>query len=297
MPDGVARRMHAHRSHQGNDASARVPGEAEETDPGKRSTPSSVNENRLEVWMTLEEAAQATGLPQAALRYWEETAMLSSRVVSTPSGGRKEVLLSDVMRELRTNVHGEIAESEESGTQFLLQAENETLRHEIELLRDQRELVERRANLSQAIADERQGRIEDLERGIERAHAERDEALALIERMRTEGQELAEELQSAVGQQEELTTELERIGTEREQLIKDIGRLWTERQALIEGLQQSRTAEESLAGKLEQGEVDREHVRSRMVELEAVVERLQSGFEEIKHVADVFIGPREDNEA
>jgi chromosome segregation ATPase len=239
-------------------------------------------EGRLEVWMTLEEAAEATGLNQAVLRYWDVTGKVASRAVSTTNGGRKEVLRADVMRELQTALERHKTEGGETVAQLNLHSENEMLRHEVKLLRDERELVERRADLAQAIGDERQERIEDAGREIKRVHAERDELLDEIERMRTEGQQLTGELTRAVSQQKELTKELERVRTEWQELVAD--------------LERSRAAEDDLASALELREAEQARTLRRAEETEAVAAALQHGLEEIKRVADLFVGDAEEEE-
>jgi chromosome segregation ATPase len=255
------------------------------------------SEGRLEVWMTLEEAAEATGLNQAVLQYWDVTGKVASRAVSTTNGGRKEVLLADVMRELQTALERHKTEGAEPLPQLDLYSENEMLRHEVKLLRDERDLVERRADLAQAIADERQGRIEDAEREIKRVHTERDELLDEIERMRTEGQQLTEDLRQAVSLCEELTAELDQLRTDREQFVEELELARRDRQELGAELERSRAAAVDLASELDQRGAEQGRTLRRAEEAEAVAAGLQRGLEEIKRVADLFVGAAEEEES
>jgi chromosome segregation ATPase len=254
-------------------------------------------EDRLEVWIPLEEAAEATGLSQAVLEYWDVTEKVESRAVPSTNGGRKEVLLADVMRELQTALERHKTEGEEDLPQLGLHSENEMLRHEIELLRNERDLVERRADLAQAIADERQGRIEDAEREIKRVHTERDELLDEIERMRTEAQQLTEDLRQAVSLCEELTAELDQLRTDRDQFVEELELARRDRQELGAELERSRAAAVDLASELDQRGAEQGRTLRRAEEAEAVAAGLQRGLEEIKRVADLFVGAAEEEEA
>ena len=271
--------------------------EAEATDPNNSSGPRSPSDGRLEVWMTLEEAAEVTGLTQAVLNEWDITGKIASRVVPSASGGRKEVLLADVKRRAWTARDSQKPKGQERVRQLGLHSENEMLRHEIERLENERELAERRADLAQAIADERQGRMEDAGREIERTRAERAEVLDEIERMTTERQQHTAELRRSVAQREELRKELDRLSAEQQELMEELSRLNTDRQGLIADLELSRAGEERMARDVEQSDAELIQALMREKEAKETAKEMQRGFEEIKRVADLYLGSTDQDEA
>jgi hypothetical protein len=270
--------------------------EAEATDPNN-SGPRSPSDGRLEVWMTLEEAAEVTGLTQDVLNDWDMTGKIASRVVPSANGGRKEVLLADVMRRAWTAPDIQKSEVRERVPQLDLHSENEMLRHEIERLGNERELAERRADLARAIAAERQKRMEDAEREIERTRAERAELLHEIEGMTTERQQHTGELRRRVVQREELRKELDRLSAEQQDLMEELLRRNADRQGLIADLELSRAGEERMARDVEQSDAELIQALMREKEAKETAKEMQRGFEEIKRVADLYLGSTDQDEA
>src|SRR6266498_288990 len=181
--------------------------------------PGSPDEPGVEVWMTLEEAADATGLSQAILQYWDVTGKVATRVTPTANGGRKELLLSDVMEGLRAAI-------------------------------------------------ERQERIEEVGREIERARTERE---AFVE-------------------------QLDSIRAEREHRIKELEQLQTEREELVAALEQGRAAEENLVRELERSREERAEVLKQAEEADAIAIEFERGLAEVRRVVNLFIGPEEPDE-
>jgi chromosome segregation ATPase len=258
----------------------------------------------LEVWMTLEEIVEATGLSQAVLQYLDVTGKVGSRVVPTSEGGRKELLLADVMR----GISSAVEEHQEHGGELRLDLEtdNEMLRHQVDVLQSERELVERRAGLAQAIADERQERIHEMVREVERSRAERDEQAAAAAGLMTERDELLEEIARLTERRDQLAKDLEASDAEARGLAATLQRMTEIRQELENERLQLRTGNDELTKALEAGSDERralirdlertkaERVEAlrRVDEAEATARALERGLSEVKRVADMFMNPR-----
>jgi chromosome segregation ATPase len=262
-------------------------------------------ESRLEIWMSLEEIAKATGITPAMLQYWDVTRKVSSRVVPDSAGSRRELLLSDVMQEIWSTIGESQEERGEAEPRVDLETDNEMLRHQVEVLQSERELVERRAGLAQAIADERQERIQEIAREAERVRAERDERAEAVARLMIERDELLEELTRLTDQRDHLSKDLEASSAEAQGLAATLQRLNEVRQELENELLEVKTGNSELREALEKsGEHRREMARDldrtraervealrRVDEAEAMSRALEHGLSEVKRVAETFLGP------
>jgi chromosome segregation ATPase len=263
-------------------------------------------ESRLEVWMTLDEIAEATGLSQAVLQYLDVTGKVGSRVVATSEGGRKELLLADVMRGISSAVEEHQEQGGEAELRLDLETDNEMLRHQVDVLQSERELVERRAGLAQAIADERQERIHEMVREVERSRAERDEQAAAAASLVTERDGLLEEIARVTELRDHLAKDLEASDAEarglaatlqrlteiRQELENERLQLKTENDELTEALERGSEERRALIKDLERTKAERVEALRRVDEAEATARALERGLSEVKRVADLFMNPR-----
>jgi uncharacterized protein YhaN len=263
-------------------------------------------ESPLEVWMSLEEIVEATGLSQAVLQYLDVTGKVGSRVVATPQGGREELRLAGVMRGISSAVEEHEEQGGEVELRLDLETDNEMLRHQVDVLQSERELVERRAGLAQAIADERQERIHEMVREVERSRAERDEQAAAAASLIAERDELLEEIARLTERRDQLAKDLEasdaearglaatlqRLSEIRQELENERLQLKTENDELTEALEAGSEERRALIRDLERTKAERVEALRRVDEAEATARALERGLSEVKRMADMFMNPR-----